>query len=87
MAYTAEISRNNPSCFLFLIDQSGSMGNNFQVKRLRKRLTAVPTAHQQILQNLVIRCAKEEGVEGLFSRWCYWVRHECWSRLRRLPHR
>jgi len=25
MAYTAEISRANPSCFLFLIDQSGSM--------------------------------------------------------------
>ena len=25
MAYSAEISRTNPSCFLFLIDQSGSM--------------------------------------------------------------
>ena len=25
MAYTAEISRSNPSCFLFLIDRSGSM--------------------------------------------------------------
>jgi hypothetical protein len=25
MSYTAEISRSNPSCFLFLIDQSGSM--------------------------------------------------------------
>jgi hypothetical protein len=25
MPYTAEISRANPSCFLFLIDQSGSM--------------------------------------------------------------
>jgi len=25
MPYTAEISRTNPSCFLFLIDQSGSM--------------------------------------------------------------
>ena len=25
MAYTAAISRSNPSCFLFLIDQSGSM--------------------------------------------------------------
>lgn len=25
MSYTAEISRANPSCFLFLIDQSGSM--------------------------------------------------------------
>jgi hypothetical protein len=25
MSYSAEISRHNPSCFLFLIDQSGSM--------------------------------------------------------------
>jgi hypothetical protein len=25
MAYTAEISRANPTCFVFLIDQSASM--------------------------------------------------------------
>ena len=25
MPYTADISRANPACFLFLIDQSGSM--------------------------------------------------------------
>ena len=25
MSYTAEISRINPGCFLFLVDQSGSM--------------------------------------------------------------
>ena len=25
MAYQAEISRDNPTCFLFVIDQSGSM--------------------------------------------------------------
>lgn len=30
MAYTAEIGRANPtSCSLFVIDQSGSMGNPF----------------------------------------------------------
>ena len=29
MPYTAEISRTNPSCFLFLIDQSGSMQEPF----------------------------------------------------------
>ena len=27
MPYSAEISRSNPTCFLFLIDQSGSMGD------------------------------------------------------------
>ena len=29
MPYTAEISRANPTCFLFLIDQSGSMADSF----------------------------------------------------------
>ena len=29
MSYEAEISRSNPSCFVFLIDQSGSMGDPF----------------------------------------------------------
>ena len=29
MAYTAEISRTNPTCFLFLVDQSGSMAERF----------------------------------------------------------
>ena len=29
MSYSAEISRGNPTCFLFLIDQSGSMEDTF----------------------------------------------------------
>jgi hypothetical protein len=29
MSYSAEISRTNPSCFLFLIDRSGSMEDPF----------------------------------------------------------
>ncbi len=29
MTYTAEISRQNPACFIFLIDQSGSMNDLF----------------------------------------------------------
>ena len=29
MPYSAEISRRQPSCFLFLIDQSGSMADAF----------------------------------------------------------
>ena len=29
MPYTAEISRVNPSCFLFLLDQSASMSDPF----------------------------------------------------------
>jgi hypothetical protein len=35
MAYTAEISRSNPSCFLFLIDQSGSMNESMKPTGVR----------------------------------------------------
>jgi hypothetical protein len=56
----AEISRTNPSCFLFLIDQSGSMTDLFPDKPTRKA-DGVATAINGLLQNLVLRCAKEEG--------------------------
>jgi hypothetical protein len=44
MAYTAEISRNNPSCFLFLIDQSGSMADNFPGEVAKKKADGVADA-------------------------------------------
>ena len=66
MAYTAEISRNNPSCFLFLIDQSGSMADNFPGEVPKKKADGVADAINKLLQNLVIRCAKEEGVRDYF---------------------
>src|SRR6266567_2927663 len=67
MPYTAEISRNNPSCFLFLIDQSGSMGDAFgSGGSTRKKCEGVADAINNLLQNLVIKCAKEEGVRDYF---------------------
>jgi hypothetical protein len=66
MPYTAEISRNNPSCFLFLIDQSGSMGDAFPGEGSKKKADGVADAINKLLQNLVIRCAKEEGVRDYF---------------------
>src|SRR5947208_1975411 len=65
MPYAAEISRANPSCFLFLIDQSGSMADSFPDKPMRKA-DGVADAINRLLQNLVIRCAKEEGVRDYF---------------------
>jgi hypothetical protein len=61
MPYMAEISRSNPSCFLFLIDQSGSMADPFSDKPMKKA-DGVADAINRLLQNLTIRCAKEEGV-------------------------
>lgn len=67
MSYTAEISRTNPSCFLFLIDQSGSMGDPFGAGESNKRKAdGVSDAINRLLQNLVIKCAKEEGVRDYY---------------------
>jgi hypothetical protein len=67
MAYSAEISRNNPTVFVFLIDQSGSMGDAVPDQPNRKKADALADVINRLLQNLVIRCAKEEGVRDYFS--------------------
>jgi len=67
MPYQAEISRTNPSCFLFLIDQSGSMSDPFGGGESNKRKAdGVADAINKILQNLVIKCAKNEGVRDYY---------------------
>lgn len=67
MAYSAEISRGNPSCFVFLIDQSGSMGDPFGAgDGNQKKAGGVADAINRMLQNLVIKCAKEEGIRDYF---------------------
>lgn len=68
MPYTAEISRTNPSCFLFLIDQSGSMDDPFGGgESSRKKADGVADAINRLLQNLVIKCAKSEGVRDYYE--------------------
>jgi hypothetical protein len=68
MSYTAEISRSNPSCFVFLIDQSGSMQDPFGGgESTRKKADGVADAINKLLQNLVIKCAKSEGVRDYYN--------------------
>lgn len=67
MPYTAEISRSNPSAFLFLIDRSGSMADPFGTGDApRKKADGVADAINRLLQNLVIKCAKSEGVRDYY---------------------
>src|ERR1700733_3775555 len=66
MAYSGEISRSNPSCFLFVIDQSGSMGDTFPGEGAKRKADGVADAINKLLQELVIRCAKEEGIRDYF---------------------
>jgi len=64
--YTADISRGNPTCFLFLIDQSGSMEDPFGGQASGSKAQAVADAINRLLQNLVLRCAKAEGIRDYF---------------------
>jgi hypothetical protein len=67
VTYTAEISRSNPSAFLFLIDQSGSMDDPFGGENTRRKADGVADAINRLLQNLVIKCAKSEGVRDYYE--------------------
>ena len=65
MTYSAEISRANPSMFLFLLDQSGSMADPFAGGGGKKD-QKVADAINNLLFNLTIKCAKSEGVRDYY---------------------
>src|SRR5215210_9375477 len=66
MVYTAEVSRSNPSCFLFLIDRSGSMEDDWAGEPGKQKAEGLATVINRLLQNLVIKCAKSEGVRDYY---------------------
>jgi hypothetical protein len=67
MPYQAEISRSNPTCFLFLLDQSGSMSDPFAGGAGRSKADELATIINRLLASLVIRCSKDEGVRDYFD--------------------
>jgi hypothetical protein len=67
MSYSAEISRLNPSCFLFLIDRSGSMQDPFGGSvSTKSKAAGLSDAINRLLQNLVIKCTKSEGIRDYY---------------------
>jgi hypothetical protein len=64
MSYVAEISRSNPTVFLFLIDQSGSMEDKMASGRSKAQFVA--DALNRTLATLVTRCTKAEGTRDYF---------------------
>lgn len=64
MPYTAEISRQNPGCILFLIDQSASMEDPFAGETGRSKADKLADAINRLLYELVIRCTKDQA-EGI----------------------
>lgn len=67
MPYSAEISRANPSCFVFLIDQSGSMVDPLAGSDGRRKCDSVADAINRLLHNLIIKCARGEGVRNFYE--------------------
>lgn len=66
-SYSAEISRTNPTCLLFIIDQSGSMQDPFGTGEVpSQKASGVSDAINNLVRNIVIRSAKSEGVRDYF---------------------
>ena len=65
MTYEAQISRNSPTAFLFIVDQSGSMSDKMSSGRTKAEFVA--DALNRTLMNLVTRCTKSEGVRDFFD--------------------
>lgn len=66
-SYSAEISRQNPGCIVFLIDQSGSMNEPIAGGTGEEKKKVVADAINRLLYNCVLRCTKEDGVRPYFD--------------------
>jgi hypothetical protein len=66
MPYSAPISRTNPACILFLIDQSRSMDEPITEGDPQTKAVLVADALNRLLQNIVLRSAKADGVRDYF---------------------
>jgi hypothetical protein len=64
--YSAEISRANPTSFVFLVDQSASMQDPIGSGEGKRKCDVVADALNRLLSELTIKCAKEEGVRDYF---------------------
>jgi len=64
--YSAEISRSQPTSYLFLVDQSGSMAD-LMTSSPRSKAQFVADVLNKTLRDLVVRCTRDEGVRDYFS--------------------
>jgi hypothetical protein len=66
MPYSAEINRQNPGYFVFLLDRSGSMGDPLDGTQ-KAKASVVADVMNRLLSNLIVQCSKNEGVRNYFS--------------------
>ena len=67
MSYTADISRNNPGCFLFLIDQSGSMEGALGGQPDLRKMDGAADAVNRILDAISQRCSQGMDIRDYFD--------------------
>jgi len=65
MTYQAEISRDNPTSFLFVVDQSGSMDEKTESGRSKAQFVA--DVLNKTIYTLVTNCSKADGVRNYFD--------------------
>lgn len=66
MPYEAEISRSNPTCFVILLDRSGSMADSFGGGDSLRKADFVADVVNRTLHDLVIRCTKAEEIRNYY---------------------
>jgi hypothetical protein len=67
MPYTAEVSRSNPTCFLFLIDQSRSMSDEISAgDATQPKSAGVADSINNWMQELSLKCTKSGGVSDYY---------------------
>jgi len=66
MPYQAPIQRSDPTAFLFLVDQSGSMSDRMASSEKTKAQFVADVLNRTFM-NLVTRCTKADGVRDYFN--------------------
>ncbi len=66
MPYTTDISRSNPGCFLFLIDQSFSMGDALAGQPGQRKADQASDAINRILNAVSQRCSSGMDIRDYF---------------------
>ena len=72
MSYYAEISRKNPTAFIFIIDHSESMGEYLDIydENIGRPITKAQAAADTVnlmFEDLINRCQKSDGVNDVFD--------------------
>lgn len=66
MPYAADISRVNPGCFLFLVDQSGSMSDSLGGDPNETKMDGAVNALNRVLDAISQRCSQGEDILDYF---------------------